>query len=105
MFLTFFKRNKIKLILACSVILITLFVKLVLIDIVYVNHQYEKNRIITPWGEKIKSGNLSVDYSIDQTLSDINQLGLNAVNVPVEIDIPSLSSNTMAINPASKRKL
>lgn len=79
MFLTFFKRNKKKLILLCSVILMTLFVKLVLIDIVYVNHRYEQNRIITPWGEKIKSGNLSVDYSIDQTLSDINQLGLNTV--------------------------
>jgi len=66
MFLTFFKRNKKKLILLCSLILMTLFVKLVLINIVDVEHQYAKNRIITPWGEKIKSGNLSVDYSIEQ---------------------------------------
>ncbi|HVJ49090.1 glycoside hydrolase family 113 [Desulfitobacterium sp.] len=31
-------------------------------------------------------------------------MGLNTVNVPVEIDIPTLSSNTMAINPASEKK-
>jgi len=79
-------------------------VKTVLIDIVYVDQQYAKNKIITPSGEKIKSGNLSVDYSIDQTLSDIQQLGLNTVNVPVQIDIPSLTANTMSVNPESKMK-
>lgn len=104
MFFNFLKRNKIKLISVCSIILIIVLVKLVLIDIVYVNRQYEKNRIATPWGEKIKSGNLSVDYSIDQTLQDISRLGLNTVNIPVEVNIPTLSSNTMMINPASEKK-
>lgn len=98
-------RNKFKfIILVALLIAVLLFVKLVLIDIVYVNKQYEKNRIITPWGEKIKSGNLSVDYSIEQTLSDIKSLGLNTVNVPVQIDIPTLSSSLAVLNIESKEK-
>lgn len=85
-------------------IVLAVIVKKVLIDIVYIDQQYAKNRIITPWGEKIKSGNLSVDYSLDQTLIDINQLGLNSVNVPVQIDISSLTANTMSVNEESKKK-
>ncbi|MDR3599314.1 MAG: hydrolase [Desulfosporosinus sp.] len=98
------KRNKVKLLVVVIFLIMIVFVKKVLIDIVYVGQQYAKNRIITAWGEKIKSGNLSVDYSLDQTLSDIAQLGLNTVNVPVEIDIPSLTANTMSVNPESKKK-
>ncbi len=98
------KRNRIKYIVLITLLILSLFVKLVLIDVVYVNKQYEKNRIITPWGEKIKSGNLSVDYSIEQTLLDIKSLGLNTVNVPVQIDIPTLNSSTAVLNPESKAK-
>ncbi|NLI92773.1 MAG: hydrolase [Peptococcaceae bacterium] len=98
------KRYKVFLICLSALMIISVFVKLVIIDIVYVGKQYEKNRIITPWGEKIKSANLSVDYSIEQALADIEQLGLNTVNVPVQIDIPSLTSNTMTINIESKNK-
>lgn len=97
-------RNK-RIILSVIILLVTaFFVKKVLIDIVYVGQQYEKNRIVTPYGEKIKSGNLSVDYSIEQVMMDIEQLGLNTVNVPVQIDIPSLTANTMTVNPESKTK-
>lgn len=100
--LSHLKRNKFKLVVIILILIVL--VKEVLIDVVYVGQQHAKNRIITPWGEKIKSGNLSVDYSIDQTLSDIEQLGLNTVNVPVQIDIPSLTANTMSVNPESKKK-
>ncbi len=98
-------RNKFKYIIQIALLIaVLLFMKLILIDIVYVNKQYEKNRIITPWGEKIKSGNLSVDYSIEQTLCDIKSLGLNTVNVPVQIDIPTLSSSAALLNTESKAK-
>jgi hypothetical protein len=87
-------------------ILVTLLIlaKVVLLDIVYVNKMYEENRIITPWGEKIKSGNLSVDYTIEETLGDIQRLGLNTVNVPVQIDIASLTSSDMTLNIESEQK-
>lgn len=103
-FLLVLKNNRVKLLAAAVILILAVFVKEVLIDIVYVNQQYDKNRIVTPWGEKIKSGNLSVDYTIDQALSDITQLGLNTVNVPVQIDIPSLTSNKMSVNPVSEKK-
>ena len=81
--LSHLKSNKIKLLVASIILISIIFVKVVLIDVVYVGQQYAKNRIITPWGEKIKSGNLSVDYTLDQAVSDIEKLGLNTVNVPV----------------------
>jgi hypothetical protein len=98
------KRYKIVLICLAILLISVILVKVVLIDIVYVGKQFEKHRIVTPWGEKIKSGNLSVDYTIEQTLADIDRLGLNTVNVPVQIDIPSLTANTMTINSVSKNK-
>lgn len=99
-----FKHNKLKYISLITLIFAAIFVKEVLIDIVYVDKQYEKNRIVTPWGEKIKSGNLSVDYSMEQVMTDIDNLGLNTVNVPIQIDIPSLNSSTATINVESKKK-
>ena len=103
-FLSNLKHNKFKLLSVVIILILIVLVKVVLIDVVYIGRQYDKNRIITPSGEKIKSGNLSVDYSIDQTLSDLERLGLNTVNVPVQIDIPSLTANTMSVNPESKKK-
>jgi hypothetical protein len=97
-------RYKRILIVGIIVVILLILAKEVLIDQVYVNQQYEKNRIVTPYGEKIKSGNLSVDYSIEQVMTDIEQLGLNTVNVPVQIDISSLTSSTMTVNPESKEK-
>lgn len=102
--LSLMKQNKVRLFVVGIMLIFIILVKVVLIDIIYVGQQYAKNRIVTPWGEKIKSGNLSVDYSIDQALSDIERLGLNTVNVPVQIDIPSLTSNTMSVNVESKKK-
>ncbi|SPF47236.1 Hydrolase [Candidatus Desulfosporosinus infrequens] len=102
--LTVLNCNKVILSSLVITLVVAIFVKVVLVDIVYVNQQFEKNRIITPWGEKIKSGNLSVDYTLEQTLSDIERLGLNTINVPVEIDISSLIANSMSINLESKTK-
>lgn len=36
-------------------------------DVVYIGKQHEKNRIITPWNEKIK---WAVDYPLEQALTD-----------------------------------
>jgi len=53
---------------------------------------------------KIKSGNLSTDYTIPLALSDIKKLGLNTVNVPVVINIKSLDSDDMEVSKESKQK-
>lgn len=45
-----------------------------------------------------------MDYTLEQAVVDIKALGLNAVNVPVRIEIPSLTANTAIINEASKEK-
>lgn len=53
---------------------------------------------------KIKSGNLSTDYNVEQAISDIDKLQLNTVNIPVAIDIDTLSSSDMSIDAESKKK-
>ena len=53
---------------------------------------------------KIKSVNLSTDYEIDQALRDIDDLNVNTVNVPIVIEIPTLTSNEMKIDKYSKEK-
>ncbi|MEI7024410.1 glycoside hydrolase family 113 [Paenibacillus sp. y28] len=54
--------------------------------------------------QKVKSGNLSVDYSVQQALSDAEQLSLNTVNVPVMVLVDSLRSSTMKLDQASLDK-
>lgn len=53
---------------------------------------------------KIKSGNLSTDYNIDKALSDIDKLGLNTLNVPVVINIDSITASDMSIDSCSKER-
>ncbi|MBC8061254.1 MAG: hydrolase [Clostridiaceae bacterium] len=53
---------------------------------------------------KIKSGNLTTDYSVDKTLADINKFGLNTINIPIVINIDSLSSDNMSIDAYSEEK-
>ncbi len=62
---------------------------------------FKKDEIQT---EKIKSINLSTDYDIKQALKDVKTLKVNTVNVPIVIEIPSLTSNEMKINEYSKDK-
>ncbi|WP_069681247.1 glycoside hydrolase family 113 [Clostridium taeniosporum] len=54
--------------------------------------------------KNIKSGNLSTDYTIEQALSDINKFQLNTLNIPVKIEIDTLSSSDMIINKSSEEK-
>lgn len=61
-------------------------------------NKYLKKTLNGEFNSKIKSGNLSTDYIIDEVLSDIDRFGLNTVNVPVIIDIDDLDSSNMSIN-------
>lgn len=53
---------------------------------------------------KIKSGNLSTDYSIDQVLKDIDKLNLNTLNVPVVVNIDTRASSNMSIDKESEKR-
>lgn len=53
---------------------------------------------------KIKSGNLSTDYTIDQALHDIDKLQLNTLNVPIVIRIDSISSSNMTVDKESEKR-
>ncbi len=53
---------------------------------------------------KIKSVNLSLDYLISETLQTVKELDLNAVNVPVQIDVIGVNDSSMTINRASETK-
>ena len=52
----------------------------------------------------IKSGSITptMTSTIEELLDEINTLGLNTVNVPVLIDIPSATSSSMTVNSTSK---
>lgn len=68
-----------------------------------------KNKIIgrpltEDFNVKIKSGNLATDYDIPKVLDDIDKFQLNTVNIPVVININSLSSSKMSVDETSKRK-
>ncbi|MBU3109185.1 glycoside hydrolase family 113 [Clostridium gasigenes] len=47
--------------------------------------------------KKIKSGNLSTDYTVEEALNDIDKFGLNTINLPIVINIDYLSSSDMNI--------
>ncbi|MCM8711579.1 hydrolase [Clostridium sp. SYSU_GA19001] len=53
---------------------------------------------------KIKAGNLSTDYLIEQALRDIDKLQLNTVNIPVVIHIKDLKATDMTVDEESKKK-
>jgi hypothetical protein len=66
--------------------------------------QWGMKRPIELLQSKIKSGNLSVDYTIDQALADVERLSLNTVNVPVMVLVDRLGSSTMKLDQASMEK-
>lgn len=53
---------------------------------------------------KIKSGNLSTDYNIEQALEDIDKLQLNTLNVPIVININNRTSSNMTVDDGSKKR-
>jgi len=53
---------------------------------------------------KIKSGNLSVDYTVEQALADADRLALTMVNVPIMIETDSLTSSEVRLNQDSLDK-
>jgi hypothetical protein len=53
---------------------------------------------------KIKSGNLSTDYNIDEAISDIDKFKLNTLNVPIVVNIKDLSSSNMTVDKSSEEK-
>lgn len=53
---------------------------------------------------KIKSGNLSTDYNIDQVLKDVDKLGLNTLNVPIVINIDNRTSSNMTVDSYSEKR-
>ncbi len=64
----------------------------------------EGKTLNTKFQTKIKSGNLSTDYNIDQVLNDINKLGLNTLNVPIVINIDNRTSSNMTVDNESVRR-
>ena len=86
-----------------TTILISVF-SILWITILYNTNSNYYFTINTVMDGKIKSGNLSTDYSIPTALSDIKRLGLNTVNVPVVINVSSLSSSDMTIDNNSKER-
>jgi hypothetical protein len=53
---------------------------------------------------KIKSGNLSTDYIIENVMKDIKKFQLNTINIPVVVNIEAISSSDMHIDKNSKEK-
>lgn len=58
----------------------------------------EGKTLNSEFSEKIKSGNLSTDYSVEQAISDIETLGLNTINLPVVINIDDITSSDVSID-------
>lgn len=69
-----------------------------------VENKLEGKTLDSKFGVKIKSGNLCTDYNIDTVLSDIDKLGLNALNVPVVVNISSLTASDMSIDNYSEKQ-
>ncbi|PDY31661.1 hypothetical protein COM84_01105 [Bacillus thuringiensis] len=55
---------------------------------------------------KIKSGNVTVWEvgNVAKVLADVERLNLNTVNVPIQVDIPNVTSTNMVINQAQKQQ-
>ena len=72
------------------------------LDSNYNSDKLELGTLNNKFQVKIKSGDLCTDYDIDTALSDIDKLGLNTINIPVAINISSLTASDMEIVDYSK---
>ncbi len=78
---------------------IIVLVLILVLPIIRTGSWYETKREEKPfWQSKIKSGSLSVDYSEQQVLSDIERLGLNTVTVPVMVLVEDARSSYMELD-------
>ncbi|WP_420839217.1 glycoside hydrolase family 113 [Clostridium yunnanense] len=64
----------------------------------------KNEKLDSKFAAKIKSGNLVTNYKIDTVLKDIDNLGLNTLNIPVVIAINDLSSSDMSIDKNSEEQ-
>lgn len=67
-------------------------------------HVMKNEKLNNKFEAKIKSGNLVTNYNIDTVLNDIDTLGLNTLNIPVTINISSLTASDMSIDDYSKEQ-
>lgn len=106
-----FKRKKVMFYKKISIIIIIIFS----LELLYFFNNYDidngrtmfyiKEKALTKeFNTKIKSGNLSTDYEIDQVIKDINYMKLNTINIPIVINIQSLNSSDMNIDKYSLKK-
>lgn len=58
----------------------------------------EGKTLNSEFNEKIKSANLSTDYTVDQAMDDIKVLKLNTINLPIVINITDIDSSNMNID-------
>lgn len=73
----------------------------------YINgviNKIEGKTLNSEFKTKIKSGNLSTDYNINQVLNDIDKLQLNTLNVPIVINIGNKTSSNMSIESWSEKR-
>ena len=61
-------------------------------------NKIEGKTLNSEFAEKIKSANLSTDYSVEQALKDIEVLDLNTINLPVVINIEDIVSTDVSID-------
>lgn len=67
-------------------------------------NKFEGKTLNGEFKSKIKSGNLSTDYDIEEVLKDIDKFQLNTLNLPVVINIDNLSSSDMTIDKNSQER-
>ena len=61
-------------------------------------NKIEGKTLNSDFNSKIKSANLSTDYSVEQAIKDIETLGLNTINLPVVINIDDITSSNVSID-------
>lgn len=60
-------------------------------------NKFQGKTLNSKFQDRIKSGNLATDYSVEEALNDIDKFELNTINIPVVINIYSLESSDMSI--------
>jgi len=67
-------------------------------------NKFEGKTLNAKFETKVKSGNLSTDYNIDQVLLDIDKFDLNTLNVPIVVNIDNRTSSNMTVEKYSENR-